>query len=62
MASMQSPDEKYPIIWKESNLSWASLIVTLALIAFIFHEGLAEMVYIWANTEEYGYGFLIILS
>ena len=60
---MPNADENSQTVWKEPSILWWSLIAALGVSAFIFYDGLSQMVYVWSYAEEYGYGFLIpILS
>lgn len=47
------------VVWKEPPTLLASLLILLALIAFTFFEGIAELLRVWEVKEEYSYGYLI---
>ena len=47
------------IVWKESFILWGLLGLSLALLMFIYFDGLSVMVQWWESREEYGHGFMI---
>jgi hypothetical protein len=47
------------VVWKESTIIWASLLVIAALLGFIFWDGLEKLAIVWGEKEEYSYGYMI---
>jgi len=48
-----------PSVWKENLLLWGVLAISLALLLFIYSDGLLRMVQWWEEREEYGHGYII---
>lgn len=55
---MKSADKAGMRVWKESPLTWASMLVALLLLLVIFRDGLKVMVETW-GMEEYSYAYLL---
>ena len=49
------------IVWNYSPVIWISLAVLLALLGFIYQDGLARMLTNWIDNEEYSHGWFIPL-
>ncbi|MDH5570630.1 MAG: VPLPA-CTERM-specific exosortase XrtD [Gammaproteobacteria bacterium] len=47
------------VLWKESSVFWAVIIVALLMLVFTAYDGLSSMVRIWETREEYSHGYLI---
>ncbi|NOX09300.1 MAG: VPLPA-CTERM-specific exosortase XrtD [Gammaproteobacteria bacterium] len=47
------------LVWRESPLFWALLVLSGLLMVVIYYDGLESMVTTWENQEEYGHGFII---
>ena len=52
-------ENKQDLVWRESLTLLLASGVVLALLIFIFNEGLSFMVELWATREEYGHGYMI---
>lgn len=46
-------------VWRESVIIWAGISLALALLGFIYYDGLELMVIWWGAREEYGHGYII---
>ncbi|VAW60389.1 Eight transmembrane protein EpsH / EpsI protein [hydrothermal vent metagenome] len=46
-------------VWKESALFWGVLCVSLAMLGFVYSDGLILMEKWWYSREEYGHGYII---
>ena len=57
--SNNTTTEYQQTIWKIAPPLWALIMVALILIGAIFYEGIVNMVTIWNQSEEYGYGYII---
>lgn len=50
---------KNPLVWRESPIGWASVLLIATISLAIFFDGLKQMVGVWGSKEEYSYGYLI---
>ncbi len=46
-------------VWKESTLFWGVLGILLAVLGFVYLDGLVLMESWWSSREEYGHGYII---
>lgn len=51
--------ENQPLVWKQTTRIWSTFIGLAALFAFVFYDGLKELVRVWGSKEEYSYGYMI---
>ena len=49
------------MIFKSGFLLIGLVVLSIALLHYIYYEGLAYMVKIWDTREEYGHGYIIPL-
>jgi len=56
---MNAVVEQRSVCWRLSIAMWVSLIVVAGLFAAAFYDGLAEMVRLWAGSEQYKHGFFV---
>ena len=55
---MSISSEEPQIVWREPIKVWAMLLAVAALSAFVFHDGLKQLVE-WWQRPEYSHGYLI---
>lgn len=46
-------------LWRNGTSLWLLLLASVALLGFVYFDGLRFMVEMWGKREEYGHGFLI---
>jgi len=49
------------LIWRETSLRWLWVVVLMAMLAFVFWNGLVELESLWAKKEEYSHAYLLPL-
>ncbi len=49
------------LVWRETPLRWALITTLMALLAFVFWDGLVELESLWSKKEEYSHAYLLPL-
>lgn len=55
---MNAVNENRKMIWKETPLVWGTLLAVVALLIFMFLDGLSKMVEYWGR-EEYSHAYML---
>lgn len=55
---MNAVNENVKTIWKETPLVWGALLAVLALLIFMFYDGVSLMV-TWWEREEYSHAYML---